>query len=88
MLTEKDLDEFAEYMQSGSMEKDFADGCEHDRYYLLGLLEKLMDVADLADNTATKLIFRGSLGSLLPREKTSEEKYSAPERPVADTSKR
>ncbi|MDO5536410.1 MAG: hypothetical protein Q4F72_02615 [Desulfovibrionaceae bacterium] len=66
MLTEKDLDEFARYMQSGEMENDFKDGCEHDRHYLLNLLEKFMDVADLADETATKLIFRGGLGALLP----------------------
>ena len=31
MLTEKDLDEFAEYMKSGAMEQDFKDGCENDR---------------------------------------------------------
>lgn len=66
MLTEKDLDEFADYMRSGAMETDFRDGCEHDRHYLLNLLEKLMDVADLADETATKLIFRGGLGALFP----------------------
>ncbi len=66
MLTEQDLDEFARYMQSGEMENDFRDGCEHDRHYLLNLLEKFMDVADVADETATKLIFRGSLGALLP----------------------
>ena len=65
MLTEQDLDEFARYMESGEMEQDFKDGCEHDRLYLLNLLEKFMDTADLADATATKLIFRGSLGAML-----------------------
>lgn len=65
MLTEQDLDEFARYMRSGEMEADFRDGCEHDRHYLLNLLEKFMDVADLADETATRLIFSGSLGALL-----------------------
>ena len=60
-LTEKDLDDFADYMKSGEMEQDFRDGCEHDRLFLLSLLEKFMDVADLADETATKLIFRGNL---------------------------
>ena len=61
-LTEKDLDDFADYMKSGEMEQDFRDGCEHDRLFLLSLLEKFMDVADLADETATKLVFRGNLG--------------------------
>ena len=46
------------------MEQDFRDGCEHDRLFLLSLLEKFMDVADLADETATKLIFRGNLAAL------------------------
>ena len=39
MLTPQQLEEFAEYMRSGELEKDFADGCEHDRYYLLEMLE-------------------------------------------------
>ena len=34
------------------------------RYYLLELLEKFMDVAELADETATKVIFRGQIGLL------------------------
>ena len=63
-LTEKDLDDFADYMKSGEMEQDFRDGCKHDRLFLLSLLEKFMDVADLADETATKLIFRGNLAAL------------------------
>ena len=46
-------------MRSGELEADFKDGCENDRFYLLELLEKLMDVAELADATATRLIFRG-----------------------------
>lgn len=59
MLTIQDLEEVEHYIRSGELENDFKDGCEHDRHYLLELLEKLMDVADLADETATRLIFRG-----------------------------
>lgn len=59
MLTVNDLAELEQYIRSGELEADFKDGCEHDRHYLLELLEKLMDVADLADATATRLIFRG-----------------------------
>ena len=77
MLTEQDLDEFATYMQSGAMEQDFRDGCEHDRFYLLNLLEKFMDVADLADETATKLIFKGSLGTLFPDKNAGHDKDQA-----------
>ena len=64
MLTVKDLEEFENYMRSGELETDFKDGCENDRYYLLELLEKFMDVAELADETATKVIFRGQIGLL------------------------
>ena len=59
MLTVKDLEELETYMRSGELEADFKDGCENDRFYLLELLETLMDVAELADATATRLIFRG-----------------------------
>ena len=70
MLTVKDLEEFENYMRSGELETDFkdrnGDGTidENDRYYLLELLEKFMDVAELADETATKVIFRGQIGLL------------------------
>ena len=58
-MTVNDLEELETYMRSGELEADFKDGCENDRFYLLELLEKLMDVAELADTTATRLIFRG-----------------------------
>lgn len=58
-MTVNDLEELETYMRSGELEADFKDGCENDRFYLLELLEKLMDVAELADATATRLIFRG-----------------------------
>ena len=54
MLTVKDLEEFENYMRSGELETDFKDE----------LLEKFMDVAELADETATKVIFRGQIGLL------------------------
>ncbi len=64
MLTIRELEELETYMTSGEMERDFNDGCEHDRFYLLELLEKLMDVAEVADATATKLIFKGKIDML------------------------
>ncbi|MGE9986165.1 hypothetical protein [Desulfovibrio sp. SGI.169] len=59
MLTVNDLEELENYIRSGQLEADFKEGCEKDRFYLLELLEKLMDVAELADAAATRLIFRG-----------------------------
>ena len=41
------------------------------------LLEKFMDVADLADETATKLIFKGSLGALFPDKNAGHDKDQA-----------
>lgn len=61
MLTVKDLEILETYMRSGELETDFKQGCENDRYYLLELLEKLMDMGELADAAATRLIFRGPL---------------------------
>ena len=59
MLTANDLTELENYIRSGELEADFKDGCQNDRFYLLELLEKLMDVAELADAAATRLIFKG-----------------------------
>ena len=72
MLSIRDLEELEDYMRSGQLENDFRDGCENDRFHLLELLEKLMDVADLADETATKVIFRGRLGALMGQRATTD----------------
>jgi hypothetical protein len=60
MITEKDLDDFTTYMQSGQMAEDFEYSGENRRFEMLDLLEKFMNVAELADKTATKLIFKNS----------------------------
>ena len=60
MLTVKDLEEFENYMRSGELETDFKDGCENDRYYLLELLEKFMDVAVSSASSATSMNFSSS----------------------------
>lgn len=72
MLSMRELDEMESYIRSGQLEKDFQDGCEHDRHYLLELLEKLMDVADLADEAATRLIYRGLNPGLAPTQNATE----------------
>ena len=60
MITEKTLKEFQEYMQSGRMAEDFEYAGEERRMEMLDLLELFMDVAEIADETATKLIFKNS----------------------------
>lgn len=58
------------YIRSGQLEKDFQDGCENDRQYFLELLEKLMDVGELADEVATRVIYRGLHPGLMPIQKS------------------
>ncbi|MBD5538539.1 MAG: hypothetical protein HDQ94_00850 [Desulfovibrio sp.] len=66
MLKMEDLQELENYLRSGELEKDFHDGCENDRQYLLELLEKLMDIGELADEAATRVIYRGLNPGLMP----------------------
>lgn len=68
MLKMEELQELETYIRSGELEKDFHDGCENDRHYLLELLEKLMDLGELADEAATGLIYRGLNPGLLPEK--------------------
>jgi len=46
------------YMESGDLAFDFENRAERDKGDILEFLETLMDVADLADATATRLIFK------------------------------
>ena len=61
MLTVNDLTELENYIRSGELEADFKDGCENDRFYLLELLEKLMDVSELADAAAHRKMIADGL---------------------------
>ena len=53
------IDELYKYLESGQCERDFKAAGEYERGMILESLERLMDLADLADETATKLIYRG-----------------------------
>lgn len=59
-LNLKYLQEISEYMSSGNMLEDFEYSPEERRFELLEFLETLMDVAELADETATKMIFKNA----------------------------
>jgi hypothetical protein len=61
MLDSAYLDKLAEYFASGDLTFDFENGDEERRQNILEFLEKLMDLADTADELATKLIFKGGL---------------------------
>ena len=69
MITEKTLKEFQEYMQSGRMAEDFEYSGEERRMEMLDMLELFMDVAELADETATNHICKNSqLGEMFGEE--------------------
>lgn len=60
------LQQLGEYMSSGNMLEDFEYSPEERRHEMLEFLETLMDIAELADETATKMIFKNSqMGTLL-----------------------
>ncbi|WP_341844796.1 hypothetical protein [Desulfonatronum thiosulfatophilum] len=65
MLPMDCLREIEEMLTSGQLAKDFEDGCENDRYIILDFLEKLMELGEAADKTATEVIFKGSYLEML-----------------------
>ncbi len=58
MLKMDYLEKLETYMTSGDMKFEFDNGTEEKRFEILEFLEKLMDVAEIADEHATKLIFK------------------------------
>lgn len=50
--------ELEEYIGSGCFSEDFFCSPEERRLEMLGFLEKLMELGELADEAATKIIFR------------------------------
>jgi hypothetical protein len=47
-----------EYLSSGELKEDFMNSPEERRYEILDFLESLMELAEVADAAATKIIFR------------------------------
>jgi len=70
MLDTAYLDKIAEYFTSGDLAFDFENGDDERKQNILEYLEKLMDLADQADELATRLIFKGGmLGALAKAQK-------------------
>ncbi len=61
MIKPEYLEKLENYMTSGDMQFEFDNGTEEKRFEILDFLEKLMDVAEIADEHATKLIFKGDM---------------------------
>jgi len=52
------LEKLRQYFDSGDLAFDFENASEADKGDILDFLEAFMDLADLADTTATRLIFK------------------------------
>lgn len=58
------LDKVEKYLDSGDLAFDFEHADEDKKYEILDFLEKLMDVAEKADEVATKSIFGKLMGMM------------------------
>ena len=58
MLSEKDIAQFKEYLESGRWEEDFGYRTPDGQAEMLDLLESLFDLCDLADNILSKLFYK------------------------------
>ena len=80
MLNARYITELQEYLKSGDLAEDFKWSVEERRGEILEFLEMLMDLGELADETATKIIFKGQLGALMgiPQEEQTTPEMPAP----------
>jgi len=67
------LEELEAYFASGDLAFDFEHAPESRRMEILEFLEKLMDVGELADEVATKVLFKGSFLEMLSGVNTDAE---------------
>lgn len=68
MLDIEYLERLEHYFKSGDCKFEFDNGEEDRRFLILDFLERLMELGEIADGMATKLIFKDAYASL-----TSEE---------------
>lgn len=69
MLDMDYLKRLEEFFNGGDCQFEFDNGDEDKRHQILDFLEKLMDLGEIADELATKLIFKGGLDAMLGGEK-------------------
>ena len=67
MLNARYIAELEEYLSSGDLAEDFKWSVEERRGEILEFLEKLMDLGELADATATTITWQNALPRHLPR---------------------
>ncbi|WP_291320668.1 hypothetical protein [Desulfonatronospira sp.] len=74
MLNEKFLSDLEKYIKSGQLEEDFECSSEDRRMEILDYLERLMDLAEAADETATRIIFKNTgLGQMFGAGKNNDK---------------
>lgn len=78
MLNTRYIAELEEYLKSGDLAEDFKWSVEERRGEILEFLERLMDLGELADETATKIIFKGQLGALMGMPQEQEPEAPSP----------
>lgn len=78
MLNAKYIAELEDYLKSGDLAEDFKWSVEERRGEILEFLEMLMDLGELADATATKIIFKGQLGAMMGIPQEQDEEPEAP----------
>ncbi len=66
------MQELREYLNSGRLAEDFEYSAEERRYEILDFLEQLMDLGELADDVATKIIFKNTQLHSLVRENSQK----------------
>ncbi len=75
MLNEKFLNDLERYIKSGELEEDFEHSSDDRRLEILDYLERLMDLAEIANETATRLIFKNTgLGQMFGSGENNESK--------------
>jgi len=71
-LDDEYIDGLIGYIQSGELGEDFEHSSEERRYEILDFLEKVMELGEAADETATKIIFKNTQLGQVMGEKTQK----------------
>ena len=71
-LDKEYIDGLLAYITSGELGQDFEYSPEERRYEILDFLEKLMELGEAADKTATEIIFKNTQLGQVMGEKTQK----------------
>ncbi len=62
MLSQKQLDEFKEYLKSGRWEEDYGYRTKDGQEEMLDMLDSLFELCDIADEILTKKFYKNMFG--------------------------